>query len=100
MALHLFLFFPLFLSFDLSILCPDITYLHLFLFDFDHKPTLFDQDTCWDEEDGSTPKLNLHLLTTNRRELSPSAWLQFDSKNQVSVSEKLIFFTSVDCGPK
>ena len=42
----------------------------------------FDQDTCWDEEDGSTPKLNLHLLTTNRRELSPSAWLQFDSKNQ------------------
>jgi dystroglycan 1 len=26
--------------------------------------------------------LNLHLLTTNRRELSPSAWLQFDTKNQ------------------
>ena len=40
------------------------------------------QDTCYDEEDGGTPKLNLHLLTTNRRELSPSAWLQFDTKNQ------------------
>lgn len=26
--------------------------------------------------------MNLHLLTTNRRELSPDAWLQFISKNQ------------------
>ena len=26
--------------------------------------------------------MNLHLLTTNRRELSPEAWLQFDDKNQ------------------
>ncbi len=26
--------------------------------------------------------MNLHLLTTNRRELSPDAWLQFDSRNQ------------------
>ena len=26
--------------------------------------------------------MNLHLLTTNRRELSPEAWLQFDGKNQ------------------
>ena len=26
--------------------------------------------------------MNLNLLTTNRRELSPDAWLQFDAKNQ------------------
>jgi len=41
------------------------------------------KDTCWDEEDGTTPKLRLQLLTTVRRELSPNAWLKFDSKNQV-----------------
>ena len=40
------------------------------------------QDTCYDQEDGKTSQLNLHLLTTNRRELSPEAWLQFDGKNQ------------------
>ena len=40
------------------------------------------QDTCYDQEDGKTSRLNLHLLTTNRRELSPEAWLQFDGKNQ------------------
>lgn len=42
----------------------------------------FLQDTCFDQEDGKTSQLNLHLLTTNRRELSPDAWLQFISKNQ------------------
>ena len=40
------------------------------------------QDTCYDEEDGGTEKLSLSLLTTNRRELAPDAWLQFDSRNQ------------------
>ena len=40
------------------------------------------QDTCYDEQDGGTERLSLSLLTTNRRELSPDAWLQFDSKNQ------------------
>ena len=40
------------------------------------------QDTCYDHEDGKTSRLNLHLLTTTRRELSPEAWLQFDGKNQ------------------
>ena len=40
------------------------------------------QDTCYDPEDGKTSQLDLNLLTTNRRELSPDAWLQFDVKNQ------------------
>jgi len=40
------------------------------------------EDTCYDPEDGKTSQLNLNLLTTNRRELSPDAWLQFDEKNQ------------------
>ena len=26
--------------------------------------------------------MSLSLLTTNRRELAPDAWLQFDSRNQ------------------
>ena len=30
----------------------------------------------------STSQLDLQLLTTTRRELSPDAWLQFDGKNQ------------------
>ena len=42
----------------------------------------FFQDTCYDPEDGKTSQLKLNLLTTNRRELSPDAWLQFDEKNQ------------------
>merc|ERR1719270_578519 len=40
------------------------------------------EDTCYDPEDGKTSQLKLNLLTTNRRELSPDAWLQFDVKNQ------------------
>ena len=40
------------------------------------------KDTCYDEEDGGTEKLSLSLLTTNRRELAPDAWLQFDTRNQ------------------
>jgi hypothetical protein len=40
------------------------------------------EDTCYDQEDGKTSQLNLHLLTTNRLQLSPDAWLQFDGRNQ------------------
>ena len=42
----------------------------------------FFQDTCYDEEDGQTSQLSLRVITNNRRELSPEAWLQFDDKNQ------------------
>ena len=41
------------------------------------------QDFCYDKEDGGTQFLTLRLMTTNRRELPPSSWLQFDSRNQV-----------------
>jgi len=40
------------------------------------------ETTCYIPEDGKNSQLNLKLLTTNRRELSPDAWLQFDAKNQ------------------
>ena len=39
-------------------------------------------DTCYDLEDGSTRRLTLHLLTPDRKELSPRSWLNFDVRNQ------------------
>ncbi len=39
-------------------------------------------DTCFDVEDGPTPRLTLHLLTMDRKELSPRSWLNFDVRNQ------------------
>lgn len=42
----------------------------------------FSQDTFYDPEDLDTLSLNLTLLTSNRQEIPPNNWLQFDSKNR------------------
>ncbi len=39
-------------------------------------------DTCFDREDGATPRLSLQLLTINSEDLSPRSWLKFDQRNQ------------------
>jgi len=40
------------------------------------------EDTFYDPEDGSTRNMKLSLLHMDRSPLSPTHWLQFDSKNQ------------------
>ncbi|XP_040578812.1 uncharacterized protein Dg [Lepeophtheirus salmonis] len=40
------------------------------------------EDTCFDQEDRYLENLEMHILTMNRKQLSPKAWLQFDPKNK------------------